>query len=537
MIDHILLDAKIYTQNKKQAWADALAIVGERIVAVGNNDEIAALATARTKIDRCGGRLIIPGLKDAHLHFHRLAEMLQAVNLMTASSKLEAVARVEKRLKTMSAGQWLLGVGWRKDLWGTSSFPSTADLDAVSPDNPIYLIERSGHAAWVNSSALRLAGVDANSVDPAGGHIMRLGDGSPSGILLETPAMQLVQRVMPQLSVEQIADDMLAAQEYILKLGLTGFHDFDNPSSLAAFQVLRERGKLDVRVVKQINDPFIEAAYTSGLRTGFGDDWIRIGGLKVYADGALGPQTALMIEPYENNPRNYGITVMDKEEIYALVSEASRRGFASTIHAIGDQAVHGVLDVYEEVRREEAERGVTPNVLRHRIEHVQVLHPNDVERLAALKVIASMQPIHATSDYELVDRYWGKRGAYAYGFRQQLEAGAVLAFGSDAPLDDIDPIAGIHAAITRRRADGSPSPEGWYPAERLSLEETLWAYTQGTAYAQYAEDRMGILAPNYLADLVMLDQDWFELADAHELLNTKAIGTMVGGVWRYRDFD
>ncbi|MFC1961419.1 amidohydrolase, partial [Chloroflexota bacterium] len=268
---------------------------------------------------------------------------------------------------------------------------------------------------------------------------------------------------------------------------------------------------------------------------GFGDDWLRIGGQKLFADGALGPRTAAMIAPFEGEPDNLGIVVMEKEAMLERVLKASALGLPSAIHAIGDRAVHDVLDIYEVARQQEAAQDIPRNLRRHRIEHVQLIHPDDRARLAALDVIASMQPIHATSDYEMVDRYWGERGAWAYNFRVQQEQGVPLAFGSDAPVEPVDPRQGIFAAVTRRRPDGSPGPDGWYPDGRLTLDETLAAFTQGPAYAAGLEDRLGMLKVGYLADLIMLDQDWHS-AEPEAILETDILGTMVGGQWRHRTF-
>ncbi|NDJ86312.1 MAG: amidohydrolase [Chloroflexi bacterium] len=535
MIDRILLNGRIYTQTPDRPWATALAIRGERIAAVSSDDEIRALKGANTLVDNLEGRLVIPGLTDAHVHWSGYARSLQAVDLMNVKSMDEALARVAAKVKEIPPGEWVYGRGWRKDDLGSGEFPTAAHLDRVAPDHPVYLSARSGHAAWVNTKALQLAGLDAYRPNPPGGEIHRLPSGNPSGILLEDPAMDLVSAHILKPTAEQYAGWMRPAQEKTLRMGLTGIHDYDNPVCMEALQILREQGELKQRFVKQINDPFIQHAYELGVRSGFGDDWLRIGGLKIFADGALGPQTALMIEPYEGTRDQYGIAVTDKEEMYELVSQASARGLLSTIHAIGDRAVHDVLDVFETVRQEEAARGDQHVMLRHRIEHVQIIHPEDVPRLAALNVIASMQPIHATSDYQLADRYWGPRAEYSYAWRKQLEAGAVLAFGSDAPVEDIDPIAGIHAAVTRQRADGTPGPEGWYPQERLSLAEALAAYTMGAAFAAGLEDRLGQLAPGFLADLVVLDRDLFTIAPT-EILEIQVLGTMVGGAWGFREF-
>jgi hypothetical protein len=317
---------------------------------------------------------------------------------------------------------------------------------------------------------------------------------------------------------------------------LTGIHDFDDPSCLIALQLLRERGELGLRVVKNINAPWIEHAHELGIRWGFGDEWLRIGGLKIFTDGALGPRTAHMIEPYEGEPDNYGIVVTDNETIYELVSRASAAGIPTTIHAIGDRAVHDVLDVYQAVRQEEAARGIPRLARRHRIEHVQLIHPQDAHRLGELGIIASMQPIHATSDWQMSEQYWGNRARYSYNWRLQIDAGAVLAFGSDAPVEPFEPLKGIFAAITRRRPDGSPGPDGWFPEQRLDMDTALRGFTQGPAYAAGMEDHLGTLAPGFLADLLVLDRDLYAVPP-DEILDTQVLGTMIGGEWKHRIFD
>jgi predicted amidohydrolase YtcJ len=296
---------------------------------------------------------------------------------------------------------------------------------------------------------------------------------------------------------------------------------------------LKERGQLGLRVVKQIQVRYLPDALGMGLRSGFGDDWLRVGNIKVFLDGALGPRTAAMIEPYDGEPGNTGIVVTDKEELYERAAQAAANGLAMTVHAIGDRANHDLLDVYAQLRAEEQARRQTP--LRHRCEHVQLLHPDDYARLGQLNVIASMQPIHATSDMRIADQYWGKRSVGAYAWRTQLDAGATLAFGSDCPVENFNPFWGLHAAVTRRRADGSPGPEGWYPEQRLDVETALRGFTLGAAYAGYAEDRQGSLAPGKLADLVVCDGDIFTI-DLMGIRDIQARGTLVGAAWKFRDF-
>lgn len=301
---------------------------------------------------------------------------------------------------------------------------------------------------------------------------------------------------------------------------------------MAALQLLRDRGQLALRVVKNVNQEWSQHAYELGIRWGFGDDWLRIGGVKIFADGALGPRTALMFAPYEGEPNNYGVRVTDPEEMLQIVSMASAAGLPATIHAIGDRAVHDVLNVYEAVRKQEAQRGELPHTRRHRIEHVQIIHPDDRHRLAELKIIASMQPIHATSDYVVADRYWGDRCQWAYNARWQIDQGVTVAFGSDSPIDPFEPLRGIHAAVTRQRQDGSPGEAGWYGQNRLTIDEALRGFTQGPAYAAGMENRLGKLAVGYLADLVVLNKDPYKVQPS-ELLEIKVLATMVGGIWRY----
>jgi predicted amidohydrolase YtcJ len=529
MIDRLLINANVFTLASEQPNASAIAIIRDRIVAVGG-DELRTLATKNTQIDDLQGATVIPGLIDAHVHWELTSRALRDVDLFAVPSKQEALDRIAKAVATNKSG-WILGRGWAQAMWEGGAFPTAADLDAITGNIPTYLAARSGHGAWVNTAAMKIAGITDSTPDPKGGVIQRDANGKATGILLED-AIKLVSALVPDPTSADLADMMEDAQKLAWQQGLTGLHDFDNPTAFEAMQILHEQGRLGLRIVKQINAPFIHHAYDLRIRSGFGDDWLRIGGLKIFSDGALGTRTALMIAPYEGEPENYGVVVTDAEEMVGLVSEASRRGLASTIHAIGDKAVHDVLNVFETVRGEEQQRGIHPSERRHRIEHVQVIHPDDVGRLAALDIIASMQPIHGTADYQMADQYWGARSAYSYNPRLQLDAGAILAFGSDAPVEPFDPLKGIHAAVTRRREDGSPGPEGWYPAAKLTMEETLHGFTQGAAYAGGMEDRQGRIAPGYFADVVALDRDLFTISP-DDILKTRVLGTMVGGVWHH----
>jgi predicted amidohydrolase YtcJ len=406
-------------------------------------------------------------------------------------------------------------------------WPSAADLDKIAPNNPVYLTAKSLHAAWANSAALKRAGLVSSSPDPANGQLQRNAGGQLTGILLET-AMELVGKVIPEPSVEAVAEAIEQAQPILWRMGLTGVHDFDRRNCFMALQQLHSNSRLKLRVTKSIPLDDLEHAVELGLRSGFGDEWLRIGSVKAFMDGALGPRTAAMFQPYLNEPENRGILNMDAEELFEAGRVAVEVGLSMAVHAIGDRANHEVLDAYEQLRRFERDRSLPP--LRHRIEHVQVIHPDDAGRLADLGIIASMQPTHATSDMRMADQYWGERAALSYAWGTQLQSGAQLAFGSDAPVESPNPFLGLHAAVTRQRADGSPGIDGWYPEQRLSMQQAIQGYTSGAAYAAGLEDCLGKLAPGYLADLIVLAQDPFVISPA-DLLEMESSATMVGGEW------
>ena len=536
MIDLVLYNARIHTMDATQPTARAIAIRDNRILAVGDDRAMRDRLPDADTID-LKNRSVIPGLIDAHLHAEWTALGLKNVQCETPTLD-ELLRRVAERASLIPPGTWIRGHGWNHNAWepqfAGGAFPPRHDLDRAAPEHPVYLTAKSGHAGWANSLALKLTNVSASTPNPASGEIVRDAAGEPTGLLLED-AVKLVADKMPEATAHEVAVALRDMLPLMQRAGLTGIHDFDGARALQAWQILKENEQLKLRVSKTIPVQLLDHAIALGIRSGFGDDWLRINNVKSFADGALGPRTASMIEPYEGEPDNHGIVVTDKEELFEHVRKASAAGLSSTIHAIGDKANHDVLDVYAAVRQEEALRGDAPAHLRHRIEHVQLLHPDDFQRLAQLNIIASMQPIHATSDMPMADKYWGYRSAGAYAWQTQFKAGAVLAFGSDSPVESFDPLRGIHAAVTRRRADGAPQPTGWYPEQRLSVYEALYGFTLGAAYASYDEQRKGSLTPGKLADLVVLDQDLFTIAPM-DILNVKVEATMIDGQFVWRNF-
>jgi len=522
--DALFLNGRFHTLDPARPLAGALAASGGRIVALGEPDELAAAFPGYTRID-LGGRTVLPGFVDSHIHLAAYGIALRRIDLAGAGSLREAVSAVRAAAREHPEA-WILGRGWDKNVWPEDRFPSATDLDPVSPANPVALSSKDGHLLWVNSAAMRLAGVTPQTPDPPGGEITRDERGLPTGILKEESAKALVGKVIPPAGARAVERGIRDAGAILHRVGITGVHSFvgteryEGETVFGVLQDLAARGNLPLRVCATLPLGALEAA-ASGLRTGSGDAWLRTGPLKVFADGTLGSQTAGMLEPYDGQPHNTGIAIHGREELAAIVRRAVGAGCWCAIHAIGDRANRWVLDAYQ--ANADASRRLGA---RHRIEHVQLIHPDDLPRLAALGVTASMQPIHATSDRDIADRYWGRRSRTAYAWRSLLRAGTVLAFGSDAPVETPDPWQGIYAAVTRRRP--ADQRTAWYPEEALTIEEAVRAYTVGAAWASGEEGVKGILSPGRLADFIVLDRDvMFEPPEA--LLETTVLVTIIGG--------
>jgi predicted amidohydrolase YtcJ len=532
--DLVLYNGTVHTLDRQRPHARAVAIAANRIVGVGNDAEMRGLLRPGGQSIDLRGRTVTPGFTDAHIHFLWYGWGLRQIVLAEVPSLEAALERVAERAATTPAGQWLIGQGWNQSLWWSGgAFPNRGDLDRVTQEHPVYLRRKCGHIGWANSRALEIAGITAQTPDPPGGEIERDPvTGEPTGILKER-AMELIARLVREPSGSEAVAAVSAAMEHVHTLGIVGIHNMEGKNALTAFQQLREENRLRLRVTQQIPEADMEAAIQLGIRSGYGDECIRFGAVKIFADGALGARTAQMIDPYEGEPDNLGICVSDAEHLKRQVAKASAAGLAVHIHAIGDLANRNVLDAIEASQRE----GLGTH-LRHRIEHAQVLHPDDIGRFAQLGVVASMQPIHCTQDMQLADAHWGAaRSRYAYAWRSLRESGAALAFGSDAPVEDPSVIRGIHAAVTRRLPDGSPGADGWYPEQRISVEEAVHAYTAGAAYSVGLEKEQGRIAPGMLADLVVLSDDIFSIHPM-ALLETDVLATMVDGefVFTHDDF-
>ena len=522
----LFVNGRIRTMDRVHPAAGALAVSGGRILAVGRGSELRDAFPNFAQVD-LGGRTVLPGFTDSHIHLPAYGIGLQRAELRDTRSVREAVERVGDAAARTPAGRWVRGQGWDKNVWEEDRFPTRHDLDPVSPAVPVALSSKDGHLLWVNTAALRIAGIDDRTADPSGGAIARDAHGAPTGVLKET-AKDLVWDVVPAIGADEVEDGIRTAQAVMHRLGITAIHNFvgtssyDGGTTMAAFRRLAERGELRLRVWATIPEGALEHAAALGLRTGFGDEWLRAGPLKIFADGTLGSQTAAMLAPFDGQPDNVGIAIHSREELVDLVGRAVAAGFWCAVHAIGDRANRWVLDAYQ------IHRGASQaQQARHRIEHVQLLHRDDLPRLSSLDVIASMQPIHCTSDRDIADRYWGARNRWAYAWQSLRRAGTRLVLGSDAPVETPDVFQGLYAAVSRKRP-GEPDRPAWYPDESLPLEDALRAYTEMPAFAAGTEAFLGRLAEGYLADFVVLEDDPFSGAP-EALLRAEVAATVVGG--------
>jgi len=519
--------------------AEALLARDGRVAAVGQGSDVARDAGTAERVDLRGG-LMTPGWFDAHVHFMWWGFQMAEIDLRATKTIDEALEMIGRRARDLAPGEWLTGGRFDKNSWGR--WPTAADLDRVTGDRPAVLRSRDGHSRWLNTAALRAARIGMDTVAPEGGAIFRDVSGAPTGVLQER-ANELADRAVPSATEADCDAATMRAQREALKRGVAGVESLEQASSYAALRRARDRGELEVRVSMGIphrslalslpttgNPPQIrdtarfdfEAALETGLRTGQGDLWLQLGHVKFFADGALGSQTAALEEPYEGT-EDRGILTFDPIELRVDVARAAAAGLAAAIHAIGDRAVRVALDAIAPTR-------VTSPALRQRLEHIQLVREEDLGRFGALGVIASMQPIHCTSDRDLADRYWGpKRTPRAYPWRTLLDRRAVLAFGSDAPVEPIDPLLGIHAAVTRRRPSDR---DAWFPAQRLSLDEALHAYTAGAAYATGREREWGTLEVGMRCDATVVDRDLAKLKE-DELLQARVSATITDGVVRY----
>ena len=524
----LLLNGAIHTMDAANPRATALAVdrSSGRILAVGDDSDIRALAGPLTDTLNLGGRTVLPGFIDAHTHLAGYAQSRLNVDLRHIPSEDAAVEKVRERVATLPAGAWVYGQSWDVNEWPGQHFPTRASLDAVAPEHPVMLESHDFHSAWVNSAALKLAGVTAETPDPPGGRIERDAAGEPTGMLFEGPAMELVERVAEPYSDDRVLGELRRVLAELRARGVTGVHNIEDARSLRLMQRLHAEGALQPRILLYIRRDTLPEAVALGIQAGFGDDALRFAGVKLFMDGALGSHTAAMLDPYEGEPGNRGLLALEEPDVIAAARMAAEGGIGVAIHAIGDRAVHVALNGIEATLRDIATAGGAP-IGRFRLEHVQLAAPEDLRRMARLGIVGSVQPFHAVVDRFSAERFWGARHKRAYAYQTMRQLGIPLALGSDVPVDTADPLRILHAAIVRRD-DTRPDLPAWTPDQALTLPEALHAYTVGAAYAGGQEAHQGSLAPGKLADLVVLAEDPFTIP-AERLAGAEVAATLVGG--------
>jgi predicted amidohydrolase YtcJ len=514
----ILVNGRIWTENPQQPESEAVAIGGNRILAVSSSADIRKLAAPGCQVIDVGGRRVVPGFNDAHVHLLQGGDSLAGVQLRDAASADEFRRRIGDYAKTLPKGAWIRNGLWDHTRWAPAQLPTHTLIDPVTPDNPAFVWRLDGHMALANGLAMKLAGLDRNTGDVPGGEIVRDKDGNPTGILKDH-ATSLVERIMPQPTESELDAALVAAMKEAASQGVTSVQNLWDSTSdpysalkLQEFQKFAQGGMLTVRIYHAHPLRDWKSLADTGVQAGFGSSMLRIGNLKSFADGALGSETAWMEAPYSDRPGYRGLSsadLMDSARYYASLQGADKAGLQISIHAIGDRAIHTVLDLFER-----AEKDNGPADRRFRIEHVQHLRPEDAARFAQLGVIASMQPYHAIDDGRWAEKELGPvRIQTSYAWRLLLDHGAVLAFGSDWPVAPLDPLLGIYAAATRRTLDGK-NPQGWVPQQRITVAEAVHAYTVGAAFAEHQEQVKGTVEPGKLADLVVLTDDIFRIPAA-----------------------
>jgi predicted amidohydrolase YtcJ len=511
-------------EGRAPVRASAIAVRDDKIVAVGVYADVESALAGRYRKVNLQGLTVVPGFTDCHIHLLWYALKFSQVDLGCVESIEEVKKRIRNAAHKSEQGQWIIGHGWSHSCLA-NAHPHRVQLDDAAPNNPIVLFSKDRHSIWVNSLALAMAGIDKDTLDPDGGVIERdPNTHEPTGILREN-AQPLINRVIPAPDFGMCKEAIARVIPYLHQLGITGIHDCGDEVSFGVLQELLAEDNLDLRICEMLPLHNLDAAIKLGIKTGFGNARLRIGPLKVFVDGALGSGTAALLEPYSDNPDNVGVCAITEEELTDIIIRASKSGISVAAHAIGDRAVGMALDALEKSKAGRRPDDTAP--LRNRIEHAQLVSPVDLRRFASLDVIASIQPIHATSDRYMADKAWGARSSIGYPIRSLAENGVRLAFGSDAPVEEPDPIQGIFAAVTRKRHDELSQP-GWHTEQCLTVEEAVRGYTTGAAYASGQEHIKGSITPGKLADFVILSKDIFTV-NPLEIADTKILGTVVGG--------
>jgi len=548
--DLILFNGNIYTMNFLKPKVEALLIRKGKIIAVGSNAEIKSKANSKYESIDLNGKVVLPGFIDSHVHLLGYAKSLVGIDLSNTKSKEEVIEKVKTRLEKTEPNVWILGYGWNENDWKEFKLPSKADLDKVCNKNPVVLFRKDGHSIWVNSVALKKADINEYTLDPSGGKIVRESiSKTPTGILKEN-AIYLVLKKIKKENIEDILPTTIlnssttskeikiknmrniysavkTASKKFNKVGITSVHNMESMNRQKILFDLNSEGELNLRIYSFFEQIEPDDLYDFKRNTKLDDRWTKIGGIKLFYDGSLGSRTAYMIEPYNDDKNNYGIKVMEKEEVERLIRSANQLGLNFAIHSIGDRANKEVLDIYEKILQNYGDDISEGKQLRNRIEHVQILRREDFIRFKKLNLIASMQPYHLASDMKIAEKGWGERCKWSYAWNKLVKDGVHVTFGSDCPVETINPIRDLFVSITRTRKDGYPDG-GWYPEHKLTLKRAIYSYTFEGAYSSGDDKIKGSIEEGKIADLVVLSNDIFRIPPK-DILNTDVCYTILNG--------
>jgi predicted amidohydrolase YtcJ len=501
----------------------AMAIANGKIVALGSNEEVQKLKGANTRVIDLGGHFVMPGFNDAHTHLAAAGFEKLNVNLVGAKSLVEMQQRIAARAKTAAPGEWVLGEGWDHTLWASQTLPTRHDIDSVTGDHPAIFSRVDGHIAVANTAALKAAGITAATPDPHGGKIDRDGKGEPTGILRET-ARGAVQAKIPRPTPEQRRRGLELALADAAQWGITSAQDNSEWDDFLIYEQMEKEGKLTLRIAEWLPfDAPVDELRQKRDQHPAGDTMLHTTMLKGFMDGSLGSRTAAMLAPYSDDPKNSGLPRYEQDALNQKTAERAQAGFQMGFHAIGDRGARMALDAFAYAQQH---NGAATGDFRYRIEHAQVVAPEDFKKFQDLHVIASMQPNHLLTDMNWAESHVGiDRARHSYAWKEFLDDGVVLAFGTDYPVEPITPFRGLYAAVTRRNEAGTKE---FFPQQKITIQQAIAAYTTGPAYAEFAEKQKGVLAPGMLADFVVLDRDITKV-DASEILKAKVLRTVVGG--------
>jgi len=521
--DMALINGKIFTMEEKNLFVEGIAVKDGKILAIGSNEKIKKFISPSTKVLDVKGKLVVPGFIDAHCHFASGGRSLTTLTFRGVNSIEKIQEMVAAKIKELPEGAPIFGSQYDHTLFPGEKWPTKEDLDKVSSNNPIIIRRVDGHSVWINSLALKQSGINKETKDPFGGEIKKdPKTGKPTGILKET-AMDLIKIKSPQIQSTP-EEDIKRALKHATELGLTGIHTASSLQEVEIYKKLNQEEKLTLRVYAWLAVNEIDEYLKKGIKQGQGNYMVKFGFLKFFIDGTLGSGTALLFEPFSDEPDKTGLSLYEEEKFYDLVEKAHMNGFQIGVHAIGDKGVNWVLNAVEKAQKKHGKKG-----LRHRIEHAQIIIPTDIKRFKELGVIASMQPTHCTTDMRFCEQRIGKeRSKGAYIWRTLLDNGAKLAFGTDWPVEPLDPMRGLYSCVTRKNIEFDFPEGGWFPEQKLSMAEAIKYYTLGSAYASFEENTKGSLKVGKLADMTVLSKDLFTI-EPKEILTTKVLYTILGG--------